>query len=246
MGGPKDVMTSSPEKSVSVFSSDRVISLESFEAPPGIEFNKRLKMNGKDLLASLQEDAVPVAFFDPQYRGILDKLNYGNEGETRGRKRSSLGQMSKQTIQEFILGISRVLIPSGHLFLWMDKFHLCSGFSDWFAETPLEVVDMITWHKGRMGMGYRSRRSCEYLVVLQKAPQRAKGVWKIHNIPDVWTEEVARDGPTHKKPVKLQAELMSAVSNEGDVIVDPAAGSFSVMEACIQVNRNFLGCDVNG
>ena len=203
-------------------------------------------MNGTDLLERLPHNGIPVAFFDPQYRGVLDKLSYGNEGESRGRKRSSLDQMSIGAIQEFILRISRVLIPSGHLFLWMDKFHLCSGFSDWFGETPMEIVDMITWYKGRMGMGYRSRRSCEYVVVLQKAPQRAKGVWKNHSIPDLWKEEVERRGHPHRKPVELQANLISAVSNEGDVIIDPAAGSFSVLEACIQVDRNFLGCDLNG
>lgn len=59
-------------------------------------------------------------------------------------------------------------------------------------------------------------------------------------------EEVKRNGHAHKKPIELQGELITAVSNEGDVVIDPAAGSFSVMEACFKRNRRFLGCDVNG
>ena len=31
-----------------------------------------------------------------------------------------------------------------------------------------------------------------------------------------------------------------------DIVIDPAAGSFSVMEACRHTGRRFLGCDING
>jgi hypothetical protein len=35
------------------------------------------------LLRSLSGDCTPLVFFDPQYRGVLDKLKYGNEGADR-------------------------------------------------------------------------------------------------------------------------------------------------------------------
>ena len=96
-------------------------------------------------------------------------------------------------------------------------------------------------------MGYRTRRVGEYLVVLQKLPKKAKGVWKIHNIRDIWEEKIVYNGKhAHQKPINLQSKLIAAVSNEGDIIVDPAAGSFSVMTAAINEGRNFLGCDING
>ena len=149
-------------------------------------------MDGLDFLARLPNEAIPLAFLDPQYRGILDKLAYGNEGVNRGRARAALQQMDETTIVAFVQAIDRVLAASGHLFLWLDKFHLCSGIAPWLAETRLTVVDLITWDKGRMGMGYRTRRQSEYLVVLQKAPRRAKGVWTVHDIPDLWRERVER------------------------------------------------------
>lgn len=231
---------------LSVYSCHRDLRSPEFQLPTGIELNTRLKMDGIHFLENLPEDAVPVAFFDPQYRGVLDKLGYGNEGQSRGRERCALEQMSEKLIGKFIRHISATLIPSGHLFLWMDKFHLCTGFTSWLDGTPLEVVDMITWDKSRIGMGYRTRRTAEYLVVLQKKPRKAKGVWKVHTIPDVWQEKVQRKSHTHNKPVELQAVLIEAVSNVGDVVIDPAAGSFSVMEACLLRGRNFLGCDLNG
>lgn len=56
--------------------------------------NQRNQMNGLHLLDLLDESSVKVVFFDPQYRGILDKMSYGNEGKNRGKERSSLPQMS--------------------------------------------------------------------------------------------------------------------------------------------------------
>ncbi len=229
-----------------VFSSSREVVSPELALPDEIVPNTRLKMDGRALLAAIPAATIPVVFFDPQYRGLLDKLAYGNEGEKRGKRRSQLLQMTEDIIREFAAGIDRVLIPSGHLFLWIDKFHLCQDFRGWFDATRLEVVDLVTWDKGRMGMGYRTRRVAEYCVVLQKAPKRAKGVWRVHNILDVWSERVSAKNHPHHKPTELQSRLIAAVSNEGEFIVDPAAGSFSVMQAANMQNRNFLGCDLNG
>ncbi len=230
----------------SVFSPVRDLVMPALELPAHFAFNERLKLDGLEFLAHLPEQTFPVAFFDPQYRGLLDKMSYGNEGRNRNRGRSALLQMTDETITAFIRSLDRVLMPSGHVFLWMDKFHLCEGFSHWLADTKLAVVDLVTWDKGRIGMGYRTRRKSEHLVVLQKTPRRAKGVWKLHDIPDVWAETVPRGAETHRKPVELQGALIAAVTNPRDVVIDPAAGSFSVLEACLQRNRVFLGCDIEG
>src|SRR3954452_19644250 len=79
-------------------------------------FNSKLKMDGLTLLKSLENNSVSVVFFDPQYRGVLDKMNYGNEGE-RQIERSKLIQMNEKKIVSFVREINRVLKPSGHLFL---------------------------------------------------------------------------------------------------------------------------------
>ena len=208
-----------------------------------IKENFKNKMDGLKLLAELEDNSIKTAFFDPQYRGVLDKLSYGNEGKTRGKARSDLQQMDEITITSFIEEIDRVLVPSGHLFLWIDKFHLCQGINDWIAGTNLNIVDMIVWDKKKMGMGYRSRRQSEYLLVLQKKPVRAKGCWTLHNIPDVWQEKVIKTHP-HSKPIELQKQLILATTNEGDYVLDPASGGYSVFECCKQTNRNFIGCDI--
>ena len=205
--------------------------------------NEKIKGDGIELMKRIKTGAAAACFFDPQYRGVLDRLNYGNEG-VRQTGRIQLTQMSEETIKAFIKEINRVLRPSGHLFLWVDKYHLCEGISDWIKDTDLQLVDMITWDKGKMGMGYRTRRCSEYLLVLQKAPLRARGVWNDHGIRDVWQEKTGTGIHPHAKPLELQRRLIEAVTNPGDLVVDPASGSFSVLEACQQAGRDFVGGDI--
>ena len=206
--------------------------------------NHRNKIDGLTLLHNIKTQTVKVIFFDPQYRGVLDKLKYGNEGKNRGKDRHELEQMNEETIIKFITEIDRVLLPSGHLFLWIDKFHLCQGVLPWISNTSLNLVDMIVWNKCKIGMGYRSRRQCEYLMIMQKSPIRAKDCWLDHTIPDVWSEKLVNKNHTHSKPIELQKALIKAVSNENDLILDPASGGYSVLQACIDLNRIFLGGDL--
>lgn len=205
--------------------------------------NKKNKTDGLVLLSDIKDSSIATAFFDPQYRGILDKLSYGNEGKSRGKARSSLTQMSEDIIISFINEINRVLKDSGHLFLWVDKFHLCQGVLEWFTKTDLNLVDMIVWDKGKIGMGYRTRRKSEYLIVFQKSPVKAKSCWTDHSIPDVWEEKTEKVHP-HSKPIELQRRLIAATTTEGDVVLDPASGGYSVFEACKLLQRDFIGGDI--
>ena len=189
-------------------------------------------------------NSIRVCFFDPQYRGLLDKQKYGNEGKSRNKRACSLPQMSEQTIIDFINRIDKVLLPSAYLFLWIDKYHLLSGFQNWLNNTSLHIVDMIVWEKHKIGMGYRSRRKGEYCIIIQKPPIKAKQTWFIRNIPDVWKENVSTKDHPHCKPIKLQKALIEATTRDNDVVMDVAMGSGSVFKACQDLNITFLGCEL--
>ena len=207
--------------------------------------NQRNRMGGAALLASLGDGKVALAFLDPQYRGVLDKLKYGNEGK-RQIGRAALKQMTDGDIAVFVEEIERVLKPSGHLCLWVDKFTVVEGrHLRWLRRaSKLRRVDMISWRKTRPGMGRRARCFTEFMIVLQKEPTRAAGVWRDRGIPDSWPEAVDRDIHTHSKPVALTLRLIRAVTKPGDLVVDPCAGGYGVLEACRASNRQFIGGDL--
>jgi site-specific DNA-methyltransferase (adenine-specific) len=124
-----------------------------------------------------------------------------------------------------------------------DTFHLCGGDHLGIAGV-LKCVDLIAWDNLRPGNGYRRRRRGDYLLVLQKPPVRAKATWRDHGIPSRWPEKVDRKTHPHAKPAGLIARLIGAITAPGDLVVDPAAGSFIVMHVCNAMGRNFVGCDI--
>lgn len=65
---------------------------------------------------------------------------------------------------------------------------------------------------------------------------------------DVWTDidfySEKRYHPT-QKPLKLIRRLVSASSNEGDIVLDPFVGAGSTILSCMQLHRHYIGYELN-
>jgi site-specific DNA-methyltransferase (adenine-specific) len=212
--------------------------------PGAVKPNVAQPGDALELLKALPDACTPLVFLDPQYRGIMDKMAYGNEG-ARQSARAALPQMADKYIDACCREIARLLRPSGYLMLWADTFNVCEG-NHLRIKDVLPPVDLIDWINGQFGMGPRSRRCGSYLVVLQKAPIVAKATWPDRGTRDRWFEKIIkpRSGYPHRKPPGLIKHLIECLTNPGDLIVDPAAGSFVVMHAAHELGRDFVGCDL--
>jgi site-specific DNA-methyltransferase (adenine-specific) len=213
------------------------------DIPPGClyKYNTPQQGDALRLLRSLPTACSPLVFFDPEFRGSLDHLKFGNEG-ARQRGRASLPQMSDVYIDAACREIARVLAPSGYCMRWMETFSLCQAHHLRISDA-LSCVDLIAWDNARMGMGKRSRRRGDYLIALQRPPCIAKN-WTDHGIPSRWIEKVDRGNHPHLKPAGLIGRLIGAVTLPGDLVVDPCAGSFVVLQECQRLGRRFVGCDL--
>jgi site-specific DNA-methyltransferase (adenine-specific) len=203
--------------------------------------NVAQRHDGLELLRSLPDACTPLVFLDPQHRGVLDRLKFGNEG-ARQRGRAELPAMSEEYIDAVCRESARVLKGGGYLMRWIDTFCLCEGHHLRIADS-VKPVDLIAWDNLRPGMGKRTRRRGDYLLILQKPPVSAR-TWRDHGIQNRWPEKVDRSVHAHIKPIGLIERLIGAVTEPGDLVVDPAAGSFVVMHAACRLGRNFIGCDL--
>ena len=64
-----------------VFSSERNLVQPEFDLPPSFKANSKNQADGQLFLESLMSNSFPLCIFDPQYRGVLDRQKYGNEGK---------------------------------------------------------------------------------------------------------------------------------------------------------------------
>ena len=56
-------------------------------------------------------------------------------------------------------------------------------------------------------------------------------------------KEVPKIHPT-QKPVNLLKKLIEIYTDEGDVVIDPVAGSGSTLRACKELNRSCYGFEI--
>jgi len=69
-------------------------------------------------------------------------------------------------------------------------------------------------------------------------------VSKLDDIPSGLRVKKATDYPTEKH-IKIIERCILASSNEGNTIADYYLGSGTTAVVCKELNRNFIGCDIN-
>ena len=163
------------------------------------QLNSAQKGDALALLRSLLVGCTSLVFFDPQYRGVMDMLNFGNEG-ARQKERFKLPPMTGGYIDACCREAMRLLIPSGYFMLWTDTFNLCEAHHLRIADV-CKVVDLLAWDNQRMGMGKRTRRRGDYLLIIQKPPI-TPSTWRDRGIPELLAGE---DRPQDLSPQALPA-----------------------------------------
>jgi hypothetical protein len=66
------------------------------------------------LLRTVPPASIKLSSWDPQYRQLLTKLAYGNEGMNRGQRRKQLSAVSPAYIASCDAEIGRIMAPSGY------------------------------------------------------------------------------------------------------------------------------------
>ena len=186
-------------------------------------------------------------YIDPMNKKLMfEPVN--NDGTVRSQYKSPLA--------EFVREYNRILVPSGFLFMWIDELeHLFKSVFSYTSFTQFIIRNFITWDIGEISakrdydnIKNPTSKTVTYkdmsnLVVMQKHPNRTDGHWFDRWVTDYYSTGQPVESKA-KKPVDLQAKLIKASTLESDLVVDAAAGSFSVLKACKKAGRNFLGCDI--
>jgi DNA modification methylase len=219
-------------------------------------------------LRELPDGSVDFVFTDPPYghnnnngdlihrwEAALGRLPSGSDSP-QGRPIANDGAEANDLFRAILPELRRVLAPG------CCCCCCCGGgggpdpqFARWslWLDQVFDFKQMVVWDKGPMGMGWHYRRSYETVLVAQKAGAACR--WfddshKIENIlrPGDWnirkiipTDE---DHPT-PKPWQLAAHFIELHTLPGQVVLDPFMGGGSTWEACVRLNRQFIGCEID-
>ena len=119
----------------------------------------------------------------------------------------------------------------------------CKQLVFWSAKEhfPLNYTARHVWDK-------ITGAACQYDFIYERNGGKKQKIYRGHRINSTVSAQFARDtftGHKSQKPLALMNELIQRYTNEGDTILDPFMGSGTTGVACVQLNRNFIGIEIN-
>ena len=119
----------------------------------------------------------------------------------------------------------------------IDKFKIA-------FEKKFKVKNILVWNKDWFGMGNNYRPNYELILLLCKNNIKTKS----NNKSNILTyRRMSPKKMTHscEKPVALLEDLIYELTNTSDLILDCYMGTGSTGEACVKLNRKFIGIEID-
>jgi site-specific DNA-methyltransferase (adenine-specific) len=219
-----------------------------------------------EILAAIPEESVDLIFADPPYflsndgitchAGRMVSVNKGKWDKSKGP------DLDHEFNRAWIAACRRVLKPNGTL--WVSgTAHVIHSVGFAMQQLQMKLLNDITWVKPNpppnlscryfthatetiiwAAKSRKSRHTFNYKLMREMAGGRQmKSVWTIP--PPDRDERRFGKHPT-QKPVALLERILLAGSNEGDLVLDPFAGSGTTAVAALRLHRAAVAIERDG
>lgn len=179
-----------------------------------------------DIMRGMDAESIDAVVTDPPYG--IGKLN----------KFGSRRNLTRAMPYTPIYGDDKPFDPS-----WLLKFPIVVIFgANWFANKLPSSGGWFIWDKKDGG-------TPDNFSDAEMAWTNASNVVRIFH--HKWrgmikaSERDQRRIHPMQKPIAVMKWIIKQVTREGDTILDPYMGSGTTGVACVQLNRNFIGCEID-
>jgi site-specific DNA-methyltransferase (adenine-specific) len=194
-------------------------------------------------VGELSSGSVDVLLTDPPYGA-----DYRSGRRWASSHRRIEGDESLDGALKLTVSAVRALLPalsdSGHVLVfcrWKEEPQLREALAE---IEELELRGSLIWVKNEPGMGdLKGTFGPAHERILHLARPLAKVRIRIGDVITA-ARVVSKHHPT-EKPVELLSTLIEALSEPGDLVADPFAGSASTLRAAVASGRNAWGCELD-
>ena len=226
-----------------------------------------------DALKEIGTESLDFVFADPPYFLSNDGFTVKSGkavSVNKGAWDKSFGFDSEMDFHEaWISECLRVLKPNGTIAI-SGTYHSIYKCGFLLQKLGCRIVNDITWFKpnGAPALAGRNFTASHETILWASKGKKAKHVfnyaisknWDVENdklyskgkqMRSVWSipstpkrEKIEGSHPT-QKPLELLRRLVAMCTNEGDTVLDPFCGSGTTGVACVLLQRNFIGIDLD-
>lgn len=202
-----------------------------------LELNKIYNTDCLEFMRSMPDSCVDLVVTDPPYE-IHTKG--GGLGKRPVYENGALGKISQGFDAEATLEQVARICKKINIFIFCSTKQK-PRIMNWGYERGCNIAE-LAWYKPNAAPFTNNtfKSDLENIIYI-----REKGV-KIKGISRLFTHNCGKSKYGHptEKPLEIIEKLILTASNEGDLIFDPFMGSGTTAAACKELNRNFIGCEI--
>lgn len=208
--------------------------------------------NCLNLLNDIPDKSIDLILTDPPYN--IAKYSTGNiHLPNRSSINNDLGEWDKIEIEplDLLENFKRIIKPKGNIFIF-TSYNQIGKWHNVF-DKEFDTFQFMVWHKTNpVPKIYKNGflNSCELIVCMWNKNHN----WnfsnqnEMHNFIEtkicMQPERIKYPKHPAQKPLKLLKHIIKIASNEQDTILDPFMGVGSTGIAAIQLNRKFIGIEI--
>ena len=206
--------------------------------------------NCLDIFKRIKDESVDLICTDPPYP-VTSRGSNGNMGGMFLKELNRMGKVFEHNDikpSEYATEFYRVLKDGTHCYVMTNHINLIDMLQS-FTAVGFHFVKSIIWDKQNKISGRFYMSQYEYVLFFRKGKERAInncGTSDILSIPNKKTK--GADGNNihdTEKPIELMKILVENSTNIGETVLDPFMGVGSTGIASKQLNRNFMGCEID-
>lgn len=215
-----------------------------------VELNQVYNMDCLDGFKQIDDESIDLICTDPPYK-ITSRGGSGNMGgywTSDIAKSGKIFDNNSIEIKDYAKELYRVLKDKSILYIMTNNVNLIEMLNE-LTSVGFHFVKSLIWEKNNKICGRYYMGCYEYILLFRKGGDRPINN---PNTPDILRVPINKmkdsDGSNihdTEKPVELMKILIENSSNKGDIILEPFAGTGSTLMAAKELERNFIGFEID-
>lgn len=203
-----------------------------------------------ELMKDIPNESIDCVVTDPPYKvtsggnvptGYINGHWRLKNGEANPQAKS--GKIFKEndiSFSDWMPEIYRVLKEQTHFYCMTNDLHLKNVIEEGI-KAGFKQQNILVWAKGMHSPTQYYFKNIEFIVMFRKG--KAKYINKIVTMALIDIKGIRNKEHPSEKPTDLFSLLVTNSTKENELVLDPFAGSGTIIESCIKNNRQFIAIE---